>query len=109
MSANPVAAAPPITVSPPPATPAPSAPPVVIDGYFRIPAGIGDLESFREWARSEENEESDQRVRLAWLAGTLWVDLTMEQLYTHNQVKAEVGRVLGNLTVESRQGRYIPD
>src|SRR5947209_4910846 len=89
-----------------PAVPVPSAPAVIIDGALHIPRGIGDLESFRCWARSEECPE---RVRLAWLAGILWVDLTMEQLYTHNQVKAEVGRVVGNLTVDSGQGIYIPD
>jgi|SRR5215813_8691123 len=111
MSTEPATALTPAVAPPPsapsaPATPMPSAPAVIIDGRFSVPPGIGDLESFRSWARSEEYEE---RVRLAWLAGTLWVDLTVEQLYTHNQVKGEVGAVLWSLAKASSQGRYLPD
>src|SRR5947209_17466363 len=106
MTANPATITPPAAAPPTPAASPPSAPAIVIDGRLHIPPGLGDLESFRSWARSEECPE---HVRVAYLAGTLWVDLTMEQLYTHNQVKAEVGRVVGNLTVESGQGLYIPD
>jgi Uma2 family endonuclease len=102
-------AAPPAGAPPPPATRVPPAPGIVFDGHFRIPAGICDLDSFRCWARSEEHEEYEQPVRLAWLAGTLWVDLTMEQLYTHNQVKTEVTVVLGPLVKTSGRGRYLTD
>jgi Uma2 family endonuclease len=100
------AVAQPVSAPAVPATMVPLAPPIIINGALHIPPGIGDLKSFRDWARSEECPE---RVRLAWLAGTFWVDRTMEQLDTHNQVKAEVGRVVGNLTVEFQRGLYIPD
>jgi Uma2 family endonuclease len=33
----------------------------------------------------------------------------MEKLYTHNQVKGEVGRVLGALVAEGALGRFLPD
>jgi Uma2 family endonuclease len=78
---------------------------VVIDGRWRIPPGIVDLASFRRWLRAEEPEG----VRLAYLAGVLWVDQSMEQFYTHNQVKGEIARVLGNLVEESGLGRFGPD
>src|SRR2546425_824397 len=97
----------PPTVAPSaPAAPVPPAPAIIINGSLRIPPGIGDLESFRCWARSEECPE---RVRLAWLAGTLWVDRTMEQLYTHNDVKTEVAAVLRPLAKASGRGRYLGD
>ncbi len=83
-----------------------NAPPLVLDGALRVPAGVGDLESFRQWARSEE---APDHVRLAWLAGLLWVDRTREQAYTHNDVKTEVARVLHGLARSSRQGRYCVD
>jgi Uma2 family endonuclease len=98
----PAIAAPPVI---PPAT-SQTRPAVVIDGRVRIPAGIDSLEAFRRWIYAEE---PPQGVRLSYLAGTLWVELTMEQYYTHNQVKAEVDRVLGNLAREAGQGRYSPD
>jgi hypothetical protein len=83
---------------------APVAPAVVINGRVRIPAGVGDLEAFRRWARSEECPE---HVRLAYLAGTLWVDLTLEELFSHNQVKGEVARVLHGLCRLKEIGRYF--
>lgn len=80
--------------------------PLIIDGSLRIPPGIVDLESFRRWARSEACPE---RVRLAYLGGTLWIDQTPEELYTHNQVKAEVAAGLAILVKDSQCGRYIPE
>lgn len=96
----------PAVAAPPVSVPPPAALPIIIDGNLHIPAGIGNLESFRQWARSEECPE---RVRLAYLAGTLWIDRTMEQLYTHNQVKAQVGAILTVMVNASGQGLYIPD
>ncbi len=98
---------PPAFAPPPHVAPAPPpAPPIIISGLFHIPRGIGNLETFRDWVRSME---CPGRARLAWLAGTLWVDLTMEQLYTHNQVKGAVGAGVWNLVTASGQGRYLPD
>src|SRR5205809_152119 len=97
----------PVTIAAPPASPlTPSRPALVIDGQLRIPAGINDLASFRNWVQSEECPE---RVRLSYLAGVLWVDQTMEQAYSHNDVKTEVAVVLRALTKASRQGRYFGD
>src|SRR5689334_4039712 len=99
----------------PPGAPAlPTAPPpaqgtgcpLVINGLVRIPAGITDQASFRAWTDSAGFPE---RGRFSWLAGTLWVDLTMEQLYSHNQVKETIGRVLGTLVVTADLGLWVPD
>jgi Uma2 family endonuclease len=80
--------------------------PVAMNGEARIPGSVVDLESFRGWARSEEFPE---RGRFSYLAGELWVDLTMEQLYTHNQVKGEVAIAVGTLVKAARIGRFFHD
>src|SRR5205823_2082798 len=98
----------------PPGAPALAAPapaqgagsPLVINGLVRIPAGITDQASFRAWTHSPGFPE---RGRFCWLAGTLWVDLTMEQLYSHNQVKTECAAVLHPLVKQSAQGLYLGD
>jgi Uma2 family endonuclease len=87
-------------------SPCPGGLALVVDGRLRVPAGIVDLETFRRWARSEERLE---KVRLAYLAGLFWIDLTPEELYTHNQVKGEVARVLYTLARAEERGRYFSE
>jgi Uma2 family endonuclease len=80
--------------------------PVTMNGGVRIPGSVVDLESFRRWARSDEFPEGG---RFSYLAGELWVDLIMEQLYSHNQVKGEVAIVVGGLVKLANSGRYFHD
>jgi hypothetical protein len=75
-------------------------------GEWRIPTNWASHDAFREWARSEECPE---KGRFTFLAGVLWVDVTMEQFYTHNQLKEVIGRRLGNIVEESGLGRYVPN
>jgi Uma2 family endonuclease len=79
---------------------------LVINERLRLPGTIRDLESFRQWARSDDCPE---KGHFAYLAGTFWVDLTLEQAYTHNQVKTEFIAVLHPLVKTSDQGRYLGD
>jgi Uma2 family endonuclease len=81
---------------------------VVLDGAFGIPPGVTDLGSFRQWIYAEE-EEIYRRVRLTYIDGVLWVDRFMEELYWHNDVKAEVNGVLRQLVKRSGSGRYFDD
>lgn len=96
----------PLSAMPPPSTPAATSPVMVINGELRLPANLTTLDAFRQWARSEDGPE---KGRLAFLDGVLWVDLSMEQLYAHNQVKEAIGRRLGNLVEEFDLGLYVPD
>ncbi len=80
--------------------------PVVIPGKLKIPGGITGLDSFRRWAHSDSFPEG---VRIAFLDGTIWVDLDMEQAFSHNDVKHEVAGVLRSLARADRSGRYIGD
>jgi Uma2 family endonuclease len=79
---------------------------VVIDGKVRIPAEVVDVESFCRWAVSDQRPA---RGEVSYLGGLIWVDLTMEELYSHNQVKGEFLRVLANLVRESGAGLVLAD
>jgi Uma2 family endonuclease len=76
------------------------------EGVVRIPASIVDLDSFRRWVSSDDYPE---RGRFDYLDDELWVDLTMEDLFTHNQVKGEFGIVLGGVVKAAQIGWYFPD
>jgi len=71
-----------------------------------IPPGITDLDSFRRWARSEA---FPRRGRFVFFHNELWVDLTMEQAYTHNEVKGEFASCLRSLVRILGTGRYFTD
>jgi Uma2 family endonuclease len=75
-----------------------------VNEIVRIPAGVGDLESFRQWARSDDFPE---KVRIAYLRGQILVDPSMEQIYTHNRVKTVFTIVLGGITERENLGQYF--
>ena len=79
---------------------------VVDSQRIEIPKWIGNLESFRHWARSDEFPETG---RICYLNDELWVDMSKEQVFSHNQVKAEIGSVLFMFAKAARLGRYFPD
>jgi len=79
---------------------------VLQDGEARLPGWVTDLPTFRRWARSDEFPESGH---VSYLRGEIWMDLTMEQLFSHNQVKGEYARSLGNLVREEDSGRFFVD
>jgi Uma2 family endonuclease len=80
--------------------------PVVIEEEIRIPGWVNSLNSFRRWALSPRFPE---RGRISYIQGEVWVDMSPEDLFTHNQVKGEYGFVLRGLARRKRQGRYCPD
>jgi Uma2 family endonuclease len=75
-------------------------------GCVRVPPAVVDLASFRAWAYSDDFPEPG---RIDFLDGEIWVDLSMEQLYTHNQVKAEVTSILHPLVRDAGLGRFVTD
>jgi len=68
--------------------------PILFEESVRIPADIVDLETFRHWARSEEFPDHG---RFSYLRGEMWVDLSQEQLFSHNQVKTRFTAALYGL------------
>jgi Uma2 family endonuclease len=64
------------------------------------------LDSFLRWRESEEVPED---ARVWFFNGEVWVDLNVEELDSHLNVKGEITRVLGNLAKESKSGKVYPD
>lgn len=75
-------------------------------GKLHIPLGIDDLASFRRWVRSDEFPKEG---RICFLQGEVWVDMSREQFYSHNQVKTEFTRVISTLVKSERLGPWCSD
>lgn len=84
----------------------PKRPEVFVQGQFIIPRWVEDLESFRRWRFSDD---APQQGELAFLDSYIWVDLTMEEFLTHNQVKAAYDYAIMNVVNPASLGRYVPD
>ncbi|MBI4605623.1 MAG: Uma2 family endonuclease [Planctomycetes bacterium] len=79
---------------------------LLLDSPIRIPARLTTLAAFRRWTRSDDfPEEGD----IAFLGGEIWIDMSPEDVFAHNQVKHEIGLILGSLAKAHRLGRYFPD
>ena len=70
-----------------------------------VPEWVNDLASFRRWADSDEFPEEG---RICYL-GRVWIDLSKEQLFTHNGIKTEFAAVLHTLSKTNQSGRYYID
>lgn len=79
---------------------------IILQETMRIPDSVVDLDSFREWAKSDEFPE---RGRYSYLNGELWVDLMPEQLYTHNRVKVEFAYVIHGILKADPRGSFFGD
>jgi Uma2 family endonuclease len=79
---------------------------IIIADQVRIPSWVNDLESFRRWGRTDDYPE---RGWVSFLDGEIWVDMDMEQLFFHNQVKSEFNIVLGGLIKSEELGYYFSD
>lgn len=79
---------------------------VVVSDQVRIPDWVDDLKSFRRWARSSDYPE---RGWISYLNGEIWVDMSMEQLFTHNHVKTEYATVLSPIAKSEDLGYYFSD
>jgi Uma2 family endonuclease len=79
---------------------------IVIEDKVRIPAGLDTLEAFRTWAKSDQYPG---RGRYAYLNGEMWVDLSMEQLFSHNNVKTQFTVTLGSLIRAANLGYFFSD
>jgi Uma2 family endonuclease len=71
-----------------------------------IPAWVEDFDSFRRWLHLAEFPE---KGKICFINNAVWVDLSMEEFFAHNQVRAEITRVLANLMKETKYGRFAPE
>ncbi len=80
---------------------------VVVDrDSIDIPEWVKDLESFREWVHSDAVPE---KLRVCYLNGQVWVDMSKEQFFTHNQIKNEFAFALTGVTKARKLGRYVAE
>lgn len=79
---------------------------VVETQVVRIPDWIDDLPSFRRWTAAEEFPDEGL---ICYLNGEVWVDMSKEQLFTHNQVKNECAFTLTGIVKAGKRGFYFPD
>ena len=68
-----------------------------------IPEWVIDLESYRRWARSTDFPPTGV---YCFLDGVIWVDLSREEFFTHNQVKGSLIASLG-IMIKKRQIGYL--
>lgn len=71
-----------------------------------VPDWVIDLESFRRWS---DDDSFPEVGHISFLRGEVRVDMSKEQLFTHNDVKSEFALVLRGLAKARRLGRYFGD
>jgi Uma2 family endonuclease len=82
-------------------------PAVVIQGEtMTIPSWVTDLNSFHRWT---ELDGFPEYGRICYLRGEVWVDMSEEQVFSHNQVKMEIYFVLMGLVRAGELGMLLGD
>jgi Uma2 family endonuclease len=76
------------------------------DHTVHIPAWVVDWPSFRRWLHCDDFPE---KGRISYIMDGVLIDMSKEQLFSHNQVKQEYNVVLGGLAKSTKIGRYFPD
>ena len=72
----------------------------------RVPEWVQDLDAFRRWMDADDFPEIGH---IWYLKGEVWVDMSQEQLFSHNDVKAEYTSVLRHLAKAHKKGRLLTD
>jgi Uma2 family endonuclease len=90
-------------MSTPPSTEVPS---LTFDGYYSVPADVFSLSRFREWVHGKEFPE---KGRASFIAGSVEVEMSPENLETHNAVKTEITGGLCELLKQRKIGRLYSD
>jgi len=72
-----------------------------------IPAAAArSLDGFRDWAHSDD---FPQRGKVSFIQGEILIDMSPEELETHNKVKTEITSVLHRLCRELNLGTFYSD
>jgi Uma2 family endonuclease len=75
-------------------------------GKISIPAWVIDLPAFFRWI---DTSDLPEKLPVRFLRGEVWVDLQMEELFSHNQIKTALGITLGGLIQTEELGLYVSD
>ncbi len=71
-----------------------------------LPASAATLAGFRAWATSDDTPE---KGRVSYINAEIIIDMSPEELETHNKVKMEIGRVISNLNRDLNLGSFYGD
>jgi Uma2 family endonuclease len=71
-----------------------------------VPGWVVDLDSFHRWVDSDDVPE---HVRIDYLQGEVWIDVSEQQIFTRLRVKTEFTRVMANLAIELKRGFWLTD
>ena len=71
-----------------------------------VPGWVTDLASFSRWAESPDFPETG---RVSYVQGDVWMDMSMEDLFTHNLLKMEIGTVLTSIVKAAALGYVFGD
>jgi Uma2 family endonuclease len=79
---------------------------IIFEDRLRIPADVFELNKFRNWAHSDDFPE---RGRISFIAGQIEVDMSPEEIHTHNLLKAALAVDLGNWVRQHKLGHLLAD
>lgn len=71
-----------------------------------FPAWVHDLPSFNRWCESAEFPETG---RISYIQGDVWMDMSMEELLTHNQLKVVIASELQSMVRALAMGYLFGD
>src|SRR5208283_5933506 len=76
-------------------------------GAVELPSGaLASLDGFRAWAVSHDYPE---RGHVSFLNGEIYIDMSPEEIETHNKVKAAIASALFALNETRALGEFYPD
>lgn len=81
-------------------------PDILVNNKTVIPGWVCNHDTYREWAYSDDYPQSGW---VSYLDGTIYVDMNMEELLTHNQVKQAFNVAIGTILLQKPSGRFVPD
>ncbi len=73
---------------------------------LRIPGWVNDHAAFRRWFHSTDFPDEG---RVGYVSGELTLDLSREQIYSHNRVKTVIGAKLCELVTRCELGEFFGD
>ncbi len=74
--------------------------------HVTVPSWVVTLDDFRRWL---DMDDIPKRARVWFIKGNVWVDMSMEQLYSHVQVKTEFTVAVGGLVKAQQLGLFLTD
>ena len=79
---------------------------IVDDVRLVIPEWVKDIESFRLWT---DEPAFPEKGNIWWLRGTVWADMSKEQVFTHNLVRTKITSTLDRLAEDEDLGLVLSD